>query len=65
MNADRMSEGEQRPLAGACLHIWLNQESQYAVEQICKLCKLYRYKPSLTADWEYRAPIAFTDIRRE
>lgn len=37
--------------------MWQNQKSPFAVAQVCKLCKLYRYKPSLRADWEYRAPI--------
>ncbi len=52
-------QGEPKPLAGACPHDWQDQKSQYLVAQICKLCKLYRYKTSKTADWEYRAPIAF------
>ncbi len=56
---------EQRPLAGHCAHIWLNQKGQRLVEQVCKLCKLYRYKASLTADWEYRAPIPLAGRRRE
>ena len=25
--------------------------------QVCELCRLFRYKAALTADWEYRAPI--------
>ena len=52
-------ENDQRPLAGHCAHIWLNQKGKFLIEQICRLCKLYRYKSGATADWEYRAPIAF------
>jgi hypothetical protein len=60
MNIDDSILPEQtKPLAGACHHRWLNQESPYVVAQLCELCKLYRYKSSVTADWEYRAPIPF------
>lgn len=50
---------EAKPLAGACQHVWVDQESPYVVAQVCKLCMLYRYKASATADWEYRAPIPY------
>jgi hypothetical protein len=50
---------QSRPLAGACRHQWQNQESPYVVAQLCPICKLFRYKTSITADWEYRAPIPF------
>jgi hypothetical protein len=46
-----------KPLAGSCQHKWQNQESPYILAQVCALCRLFRYKPALTADWEYRAPI--------
>jgi hypothetical protein len=46
-----------KPLAGNCPHRWLEQESPYLVAQLCELCRLFRYKSSPTADWEYRAPI--------
>jgi len=60
MNIDDSILPEQKkPLAGACHHNWQNQEGPYAVAQVCDLCKLYRYKSSTTADWEYRAPIPF------
>ena len=57
-----MEKGEtapdlSKPLAGSCHHQWVNQKSPYAVAQLCKVCKLYRYKTGGTADWEYRAPI--------
>jgi hypothetical protein len=48
---------EGKPLAGSCTHVWQNQETPYLVAQICTHCKLFRYKASVTADWEYRAPI--------
>ncbi len=48
-----------KPLAGHCHHQWHEQQSPYAVAQVCAVCKLYRYKASTTADWEYRAPIPF------
>lgn len=50
-------EDRGKPLAGNCPHEWQDLEGPYVVAQICKRCKLYRYKSSLTADWEYRAPI--------
>ena len=46
-----------KPLAGSCQHKWQNQESLYMLAQVCELCRLFRYKAALTADWEYRAPI--------
>jgi hypothetical protein len=49
----------ERPLAGSCCHQWVDQESDYLVAQVCALCRLFRYKASVTADWEYRAPIPF------
>jgi len=52
---------EQKPLAGACKHQWQSQESPFLIAQVCPLCKLFRYKTSPTADWEYRAPIPFAD----
>jgi hypothetical protein len=54
----KLPEPEQKkPLAGTCHHQWQNQQSPYAVAQLCKVCKLFRYQTSATADWEYRAPI--------
>jgi len=35
------------------------------VAQVCAVCKLYRYKSSATADWEYRAPIPFGRVPAE
>ncbi len=64
MKLELPPEAEQRPLAGNCAHVWLNQKSQYLVEQICKLCRLYRYKTGFTADWEYRAPIPLARRRK-
>lgn len=64
MKPEPQSESDQKPLAGACAHVWENQKTQYLVTQVCKLCKLYRYKTSVTADWEYRAPIPFPHIPR-
>jgi hypothetical protein len=46
-----------KPLAGSCDHQWLDQESPFTVAQLCKLCRLYRYKVAPISDWEYRAPI--------
>ncbi len=51
------STTESKPLAGHCHHQWQDQQSPYVAAQVCALCKLYRYKAALTADWEYRAPI--------
>ncbi len=55
--ADLNLPGPKKPFAGTCHHRWLNQQSPYVVAQVCEVCKLYRYKSSATADWEYRAPI--------
>jgi hypothetical protein len=55
----------QKPLAGTCHHQWQNQETPYAVAQLCAVCKLFRYKTSTTADWEYRAPIPIGKLARE
>jgi len=54
-----------KPLAGTCHHEWLDQETPYAVAQLCSLCKLFRYKTSTTADWEYRAPIPIAQLPPE
>jgi hypothetical protein len=48
---------EDKPLAGYCHHVWQTQESPFLIAQLCQICKLFRYKISLTSDWEYRAPI--------
>ncbi len=56
---------EGKPLAGNCAHRWRDQKSAYRVAQVCDLCKLFRYKTSLTADWEYRAPIPFGHLATE
>ena len=56
---DSILPGQSKPLAGTCHHQWQNQESPYVVAQVCSVCKLFRYKSSSTADWEYRAPIPF------
>jgi hypothetical protein len=57
MNSELPQPGQGKPLAGTCHHQWEKQKSPYAVAQLCKICKLFRYKTSATADWEYRAPI--------
>ncbi len=54
---------QKKPFAGSCHHQWRDQESPYVVAQVCEVCKLYRYKSSATADWEYRAPIPFGRLR--
>jgi hypothetical protein len=56
---------EKKPLAGTCHHQWQDRESPYAVVQLCAICMLFRYKTSVTADWEYRAPIPFGQVPRE
>jgi hypothetical protein len=56
-------EEQKKPLAGTCHHRWEDQESPYVVAQVCTQCKLYRYKASVTADWEYRAPIFIGPIK--
>jgi len=58
--------GEQaKPLAGTCHHQWQDQESPFAVAQLCVVCRLFRYKGSPTADWEYRAPIPIAQLSRD
>ncbi|PYV08624.1 MAG: hypothetical protein DMG23_13085 [Acidobacteria bacterium] len=52
-------EGEEKQLAGTCVHKWRSRKSPYFVAHICEFCKLYRYKANPRADWEYRAPIPF------
>jgi hypothetical protein len=54
-----------KPLAGSCQHQWQNQESPFILTQLCALCRLLRYKPGLTADWEYRAPIPIGRVAQE
>ena len=56
---------EVKPSAGSCLHQWQNQKTPYVLAQVCALCKLFRYKAALTADWEYRAPIPVGHIPAE
>ncbi len=61
-----MSENQpesEKPLAGACAHEWEQAQSPYAVAEVCRLCKLFRYKAGATADWEYRAPIPIARVR--
>lgn len=60
-----MDDVVTKPLAGTCHHQWRDQESPYVVSQICPVCKLFRYKSAVTADWEYRAPIPFGEIPRD
>ncbi len=54
-----------KPLAGTCHHQWVNQESPFVAAQLCRLCRLFRYKSAATADWEYRAPIPVGRIPNE
>jgi len=54
---DPADDQPPKPLAGACHHKWQDQKAPYVVAQVCSVCKLFRYKSSRTADWEYRAPI--------
>ena len=51
-----------KPLAGSCQHNWQNQKSPYLLAQVCEVCRLFRYKVGLTADWEYRAPIPIARV---
>jgi len=60
MKREQETRGDEKPLAGSCHHQWRDQKSPYLVAQICTLCKLFRYKSSRRADWEYRAPIPFS-----
>ncbi|HZP02172.1 MAG TPA: hypothetical protein VFD30_17935 [Terriglobia bacterium] len=59
MQDESLIQDEPKPLAGSCQHSWESQESPYFIAQLCRYCKLLRYKSGLTADWEYRAPIPF------
>jgi hypothetical protein len=65
MNRDLPPPELGKPLAGTCHHRWENQKSPYAVAQLCKICKLFRYKTNATADWEFRAPIPIGRIPSE
>ncbi len=65
MSFDPAIKDEAKPLAGSCQHNWENQESPYFIAQLCRYCKLLRYKSGLTADWEYRAPIPFAQAAGE
>jgi hypothetical protein len=55
----------KKPLAGSCHHQWKDQGSPYAIAQLCIVCRLFRYKTSATADWEYRAPIPIGKLAGE
>lgn len=57
MDRDVPPSQPTKPLAGTCQHDWQTQSTPYAVAELCTACRLFRYKPSPTADWEYRAPI--------
>jgi len=59
---EAMESLASKPLAGSCQHKWQNQESPYILAQVCELCRLFRYKAALTADWEYRAPIPIAKL---
>ena len=65
MNQDPVNNETQKPLAGTCQHQWQKQPGPYAFAQVCAVCKLFRYKSSRTADWEYRAPIPIGRMARE
>ena len=56
---------QRKPLAGACHHQWVNQDGPFVLAQFCEVCKLFRYKSSVTADWEYRAPIPVGRVQEE
>ena len=60
-----MDTPEAKPLAGSCQHQWQKQESPFVMSQLCALCRLFRYKAGLTADWEYRAPIPIGQLPPE
>jgi hypothetical protein len=53
---------QAKPLAGTCQHQWQDQQSPCILAQVCARCRLFRYKASLTADWEYRAPIPIAQV---
>ena len=55
-------EPQAKPMAGTCHHQWQDQQSAYVLAQVCSHCRLFRYKASVTADWEYRAPIPIAQI---
>lgn len=57
MDKDVAPSQPNKPLAGTCRHDWRAQVTTYTVAEVCPLCRLFRYKSSPTADWEYRAPI--------
>ena len=57
MNKDVPPRQPTKPMAGTCHHDWQAQSTPYAVAELCTICRLFRYKTSLRADWEYRAPI--------
>ena len=64
MMDEQFPQTGSKPLAGTCLHDWQGQESPYVVAEVCAICKLFRYKPSPTADWEYRAPIPVIGLKQ-
>ncbi len=57
MDKDAPLPKPTKPLAGTCQHDWQAQATPYTVAELCAACRLFRYKSSPTADWEYRAPI--------
>ncbi len=65
MNQDPEQNPPEKPLAGTCPHQWLEQESPFLVAEVCVACRLFRYKSSLTADWEYRAPIPIVQLPQD
>jgi hypothetical protein len=62
MSIDGPQPESEKPLAGACAHEWVKTESPFSIAEVCKLCKLFRYKAAATADWEYRAPIPIARV---
>ena len=65
MNRELPPPERGKQLAGTCHDQWEDQTSPYAVAQLCKICRLFRYKTSATADWEFRAPIPIGRIPSE
>jgi len=65
MKRESSPQEQGKPLAGSCPHEWQNQKSPYVAAQFCQLCKLFRYRSSPTADWEYRAPIPIGQLPAE
>lgn len=57
MDKDAPLPKPTKPMAGTCQHDWQPQATPYAVAELCTACRLFRYKSSPRADWEYRAPI--------